>query len=174
MRKRTNKYIVDVNVLKIITANGAVIIADTSDYDLISKYSWCISKTGYAVANINNKVTKLHRYVLGINDPKKIIDHKNGNTLDNRKVNLRVCTNAENARNCKVSKNNTSGVSGVQFIKKSGRYRARITVNRKEIRLGHYKTFDEAVKARLEAEKKYFGEFAPCVGCLRMDGENND
>ena len=161
MRKSTNKFEIEGDILKITTASGVLILADAADYDLLSKYSWCISNTGYAVANINYKVIRMHRYILGLSEPTKIIDHINGNTLDNRKVNLRYCTNTENSRNCRLSKNNTSGVSGVNLIKSSGRYRARIMVNRKEIRLGHFKTFEEAAKARREAEKKYFGEFAP-------------
>lgn len=161
MRKSTNKFEIEGDILKITTASGVLILADAADYDLLSKYSWCISKTGYAVANINCKVVKMHRYILGLSEPTEIIDHINGNTLDNRKANLRRCTNTENSRNCKLSKNNTSGASGVNLIKSSGRYRARIMVNRKEIRLGHFKTFEEAKKARREAEKKYFGEFAP-------------
>lgn len=161
MRKSTNKFEIVGDILKITTASGTLILADANEYDLLRKYSWCISKTGYAVANINCKVVKMHRYILGLSEPTEIIDHINGNTLDNRKANLRRCTNTENSRNCKLSKNNTSGASGVNLIKSSGKYRARIMVNRKEIRLGHFKTFEEAKKARREAEKKYFGEFAP-------------
>lgn len=162
-RKNTNKFVIENGKLEITTAKEKVIIADAEDYKILCKYSWCISKTGYVVANIDHKVTKMHRYILGIKNPNIIIDHINGNPLDNRRSNLRICTVTQNARNCALNKNNTSGATGVQLIKKSGRYRAVITVNRKEIRLGHFKTFDAALKARQEAEKKYFGEFAPSI-----------
>ena len=161
-RKKTNTYEVKGGILEVTTAKGMLILADAKDYELICQHSWCISKTGYAVANINNRVVKMHRYILGLKDSKEIIDHINGNPLDNRRCNLRICANSENSKNCGISKNNTSGVTGVQKIKKTGKYRARITVNRREIRLGHYDSFDEAVKARKQAEIKYFGEFAPC------------
>lgn len=163
-RKRTNQYEIKDDILIITTAKGARILADASDYDLISKYSWCVSKTGYPVANINAKVTKMHRYLLGRLCEGKIVDHINGNVFDNRRCNLRICkTAAENARNCGLSKNNKSGCSGVQFIKKTRKYRSRITVNRKEINLGHFDSYDDAVKARIAAEKKYFGDYAPSV-----------
>lgn len=160
-RKNTNKFVIENGKLEITTAKGKVIIADAEDYKILCKYSWCISKTGYAVANIDKKVTKLHRYLLGITDKRIIVDHKNGNPLDNRRNNLRICNAQENARNCKASKSNLTGVLGVSFIKKSGRYRARIMVDRKEIRLGNFKTLEEAKKAREAAELKYFGEYAP-------------
>ena len=159
-RKRTNTYELTNDTVIITTAKGEKIFASKKDFDKLSKYSWCISKTGYAVANINYKVVKMHRYILGLTNPKHVVDHINGNTLDNRRNNLRICNNTENARNCGLSKNNNSGFAGVQLIKKTGRYRARITVNRKEIYLGHFKTLAEAVEARKKAEEMYFGEFA--------------
>lgn len=163
-RKRTNEYKQVGDKLLITTSKKQTIIVDFSDYNILSKFSWSISKTGYAVANVHGKTTKMHRYILGITSDKTIIDHINGNPLDNRRANLRICNCiADNARNCKVRKNNTSGVTGVQKIKKTGKFRVRITVNRKEIRLGNYDKFEDAVKARIEAEKKYFGEYAPCV-----------
>lgn len=160
-KKCTNKFEIVGALLEITTASGIKIIADANDYPVLKNHSWCISKTGYAVASIGKKVTKLHRYLLGITDKRFIVDHKNGNPLDNRRNNLRICNAQENARNCKASKSNLTGVLGVSFIKKSGRYRARIMVDRKEIRLGNFKTLEEAKKAREAAELKYFGEYAP-------------
>jgi HNH endonuclease len=87
------------------------------------------------------------------------IDHKNGDLLDNRVENLRISTPEQNAMNRKICRNNNSGVTGVGLVK-SGRYRARITVNKKEMNLGTFKTKEEAIKARKDAEVKYFGEWA--------------
>lgn len=136
-------------------------MVDAENAEKVKKYSWCISKTGYPIANIGGKVTKLHRFLLGIEKQKEIVDHINGNPLDNRRINLRICTCAENNRNCKLSKNNSTGHTGVSRIKSTGKFRARIMLDRKEIRLGHFDTYEEAVKAREQAEIKYFGEFAP-------------
>ena len=158
MRKRTNTYEVHGDVLKITTKNGIEIIADADDLEKLNKYSWCISKTGYPVANINYKVTKMHRYILGLSDPTIIVDHKNRNPFDNRKANLRICTIADNTRNKSVSKNCKSGHIGIRKTP-YGRYNVRITCNRKEIYVGNFKTLEEAIAARKTAEQKYHGEF---------------
>lgn len=155
MKKNTNTY-----VIKVITKKGEEILIDAEDFEKVRRYSWCISKTGYPVANISGKVTKLHRYLLGLTNPKIIVDHINRNTLDNRKCNLRICTALENARNTTVSKNSSTGYLGISLTAQ-GKYRARIMVNRKEIRLGNYSRIEDAIKARKQAEKKYFKEFAP-------------
>lgn len=155
MKKNTNQY-----EINIITKKGEKILIDIEDFEKVKKYSWCISKTGYPVANINGKVIKLHRYLLNVKNSKIIIDHKNRNPLDNRKSNLRICTQLENARNTTVSKNNNTGYLGISLTAQ-GKYRARITVNRKEIRLGNYEKIEDAINARKKAEKIYFGEFAP-------------
>lgn len=163
LRARTNKYEICGDKLLITTAKGDKIVADAADYEVLSKFSWCISKTGYPVANINGKTVKLHRYLLGVKDVSVIIDHINGDPLDNRRQNLRVCTNSENTRNCKVAKNNTSGYTGIRKIAKSGRYNVRITFNRQEIHIGNFENIEDAIEARIAAEKKYFGSFAPSV-----------
>lgn len=87
-------------------------------------------------------------------DKSEKIDHINGNTLDNRLKNLRICSHTENMRNRK-----TSGFKGVSKTA-SGKYRARITVNNKELHLGSFKSKEEAAKAYNEAANKYYGVFA--------------
>lgn len=146
--------------MKVITSNGVEILIDPEDYEKVKRYSWCISKTGYAVANIKGKVTKMHRYILNESKPEIIIDHINRNKLDNRKENLRRCTYKQNSRNTSVSKNNATGYLGISLTAQ-GKFRARIMVDGKEIRLGNYDNIDEAIKARKQGEKIYFGEYAP-------------
>jgi hypothetical protein len=108
----------------------------------------------------------MHRIVMGVTDPKIFVDHINGNTLDNRKENLRLCNNTENCRNSKKSVNNTSGYKGVSYVPWSGKWlrnkpwRAYIVVDRKQISLGMYKTKEEAHEAYKQAAVKYHGEFA--------------
>lgn len=143
------------------TKSGVEYFFDKEDYLLVSKYSWCISKTGYPVANINHKVIKLHRYILNA-PPKSIIDHINGNTLDNRKTNLRFATHLGNARNSTVSKSSKIKHLGISICP-NGKFRARIMVNGKEINLGRFIDINDAIKARREAEIKYFGEYAPSL-----------
>ena len=153
-----NTYEFDGDVLKIITSKGDIIIADAEDYEKLKMHSWCISKTGYAVSNINKKVTKLHRYLFGLTDPNVVVDHINHNPLDNRKCNMRICTAYENSLN-------QSGLKGRELPvgigqTPTGRYTAEISVSRRTIHLGTFDTVDDAWNARKEAEIKYFGEFA--------------
>lgn len=157
-RGRTNQYIVEGNLLRIVTKKGETILADAADLNVLNKHSWCISKTGYPVANINKKTIKLHRYLLGLTDPDVLVDHKNNNPLDNRRDNLRICTARENGWN-------QSGNSGRKLpvgirITPAGRYVAVIQPNKKHIHLGTFDTLEEAATARRDAELKYFGDFA--------------
>lgn len=148
------------NQATVITASGKEIIIDSSDIEKVMKHSWCISKTGYTVANVHGHTIKLHRYLLDLEPGKYVVDHIDGDPLNNRRSNLRLCSMRENARNIGLKKTNTSGCAGVR-VTGHGRYNARITVDRKEIHIGNFATMEEAVAARKQAEKQYFGEFAP-------------
>jgi hypothetical protein len=83
------------------------------------------------------------------------IDHINGDTFDNRAANLREVSHTDNNRNMKKGRNNTSGVVGVEYLDYVGRWRARIKVDQKNIYLGYFDCFDDAVFARKEAEKTF-------------------
>ena len=159
-RKNTNKFEIVGDVLKITTAKGQEILADAEEVDKLSRYSWCVSAQGYAVANIRGKVVKINRYILGLDNCNgKIVDHINRNKLDNRKVNLRFCTQKENARNMTVAKNSKTQVLGVRKTK-HGKYNVRIVADRKEHHIGNFETIEDAIVARQKAEIKYHGRFA--------------
>jgi hypothetical protein len=115
-----------------------------------------ISKTGYVFIRINGVGYKAHRlawlYIHGVN-PEGDLDHINGNGLDNRIENLRVVTPLENQRNRKLNKNNKSGTLGVRYRKDKCKWIAYIKYNHKSVSLGSFKTKDEAIKARKQAEK---------------------
>ena len=88
------------------------------------------------------------------------VDHINHDILDNRINNLRKCTNSQNLQNhTKLASNNTSGVTGVYWIKSKNKWRSEIAVNKQKFHLGYYINLQDAIKAREEAEDKYFGEF---------------
>lgn len=88
------------------------------------------------------------------------VDHINGNKLDNRKHNLRVCTHAENTKNRSPNKNpGNSRFKGVDFQKRSGTWRARITVNYRKIYLGDFRTEVDAAIAYNGAAMKYHGRY---------------
>lgn len=151
-----NKYEDIGYCIKGTTKGGVEFLIDKEDYEKVKKYSWVLSKTNRLVANISGKVVYLHRFILGID--KGIIDHINGNNRDNRRENLRVTDCKGNSQN-KIS-NNKFRVNGIRKTKQ-GTYQARITVNYKYLHIGTYKTIEEAIEARKNAEQKYFGEFAP-------------
>lgn len=134
---------------------------DLDDYDKIKDYCWSLSHRYIVCHQWKVKgFIYLHKFV--INEKDSMVDHINGDSLDCRKSNLRKATNQQNSMNHGEPINNTSGVCGVSWKKDKQRWKAYITVNRKQIHLGYFKEdeFELAVKARKEAELKYFGEFA--------------
>lgn len=92
--------------------------------------------------------------------PNGQIDHINGNTSDNRIVNLREATNSQNMMNRKLNANSQSGAKGVSFHQGSQRWRARLQLNGKRIHLGDFKNKEAAEIAYEAAAKRHFGEFA--------------
>ena len=100
----------------------------------------------------------LHRIIMG--EPEDlVVDHINGDPLDNRRENLRIVTQQQNNMNVSMNKRNKSGVAGVCWDKTSNKWRAEIMYKKKSIYLGRFDNLEEAGKARKDAEMKYFGEF---------------
>ena len=131
---------------------------DKEDFDKIKDYCWCVDAYGYVVAN-TKKTIRFHRLIMDCPED-RVVDHINRVKHDNRKSNLRICTQAENSKNLSISKNNTSGITGVSWYKKNSKWIAQIRINRKLVHLGYFENLEDAAKARKEAEEKYFGEFA--------------
>lgn len=100
----------------------------------------------------------MHRVIM---DAKKgqIVDHIDGRGLNNTRNNLRIVTASQNAINRKIRSDNSSNVVGVSLDKKKAKWIARITVDGKKIKLGEFKTLEEAVEVRKKAEKEHFGEY---------------
>lgn len=134
---------------------------DLEDYALIKDIYWNKTNAGY-LRGYKNKTKKwIHRMVINKKE-NEVIDHINRNRLDNRKENLRICTQQENTFNSNLSKNNTSGIIGVYLRKDTKKWDSKLMLDRKSISLGCYNTKEEAIIARLNAEIKYFGkDFAP-------------
>ena len=137
---------------------------DLEDYDKIKDYTWSKTSSGYLIAYIkgsNNQYVYMHRLIVGLDNCDDYdVDHSNHNTCDNQKENLRICTHQNNIMNSKLSKNNKSGITGVRLDSSMNKWIAQITFECKTIYLGTYDNFEDAVKARKEAEEKYFGEYA--------------
>lgn len=130
------------------------------------------TKNQYPFIKIGKKSILLSRLILGIaGDPDKYADHINGNTLDNRDENLRVCTLKENMRNRKMSRKCTTGFKGAYihkrtYVKKDGtvvnevKYIPSISVDKKRFVFGTYKTPEEAAYVYDQVAMQLFGEFA--------------
>ena len=88
------------------------------------------------------------------------VDHKDGDGLNNRWLNIRECNQSQNMCNRRVQKNNHLGVKGVNYCEKTKKYRALITKNGKRIYLGYHDTLEVAAYTHQKAAKKYHREFA--------------
>lgn len=140
---------------------GSQFYFDLEDYDKIKDYCW--------IEYIRDGYHSLEAWNIGVGGnitmnwviTGKYHDHINRNPLDNRKSNLRPCNLYQNAMNSSIMSNNTSGITGVNWDKQAQKWVARIQYYGKRISLGHFDNKDDAIKARLKAEAKYFKEFAP-------------
>lgn len=150
-------------------------IVDDEYFQELSAFKWyfTLNKQGkprsvlavkWNKLNKKNETILMHRYIMGATKG-QIVDHINGNILDNRKSNLRFCSISQNAMNSrKTNRSNlTSKLKGVSLDRSGKRikpWRAFIKLNKKSIYLGNFKTEIEAHNAYCEAAKKHFGHFA--------------
>ena len=144
------------------TLKGEPFYFDLEDYDKIKNYCWEYDKDQYCVSNdYNNRTTiKMHRIILGLTKRENQVDHIKHINFDNRKSELRVVDNSKNGMNKDKPKNNSSGHLGVSWNKRYEKWEAHIGINNKKIYLGRYSIIEDAIKARKEAEEKYFGEYS--------------
>ncbi len=140
------------------------VLIDKDDWEKIKHISWYIQKQKNhkfrVQTKLSNRTMRLHRFILNVTNPNIKVDHINGNPLDNRRKNLRICSNAENSKNQDLRDTNTSGYKGVTWDKARKKWKAWIMVNYKGINLGRFILKKDAAKAYNEAAIKYFGEFA--------------
>jgi len=135
-------------------------IVDEDEFDRLDElpYTWTASRAKgresvYAQGWDGYKSVMMHRWIMNPH-PKKVIDHINHNTLDNRRENLRELTHAENLQNHRgASKNSKSGVRGVYWDRSRGMWMAQYKLNGKPVNLGRFKTIEEA-RDVVERERK--------------------
>lgn len=146
-------------------SRGKGTLIDTADLELVTSKKWSATFTGshwYALARVEGKVQYLHRWLTSP-EATQVVDHINGDTLDNRRSNLRICTHAENCRNHATLHNrNSTGYHGVSV--ESGKFQARIMLDGKSIHIGAFTTIEEAIAARDAAALELHGEFARLNG----------
>lgn len=152
------------STISIALTKGHECIIDISDFELVSRFKWRASNSGkdfYAKGKIDKKTdVYMHRYILGATKG-QMVDHINGNTLDNRRSNIRLSNKILNARNMKKSsKKGLSKYKGVSYSKSSKRWVAYICINNKKINLKPSATEIEAAQKYNDAALKFFGEHA--------------
>jgi hypothetical protein len=141
------------------------VAVDVEDQHLLARSPWHRDSHGYLAGSrvVGSTRLKLHRLIAGAQRG-EMVDHINGDILDNRRCNLRVCSNRQNQQNRRFQMKNETGYKGVVFDRRSAGYArpfyARITVDGKMRHVGSYTTAEEAARAYDRAALQHFGTFA--------------
>lgn len=151
---------------ELVLKNGHIVLFDEVDTDFIKQYNWFADKIGnrfYVKARLMNlngtqRSFYLHRGIMGVTDRNVLVDHINGNPLDNRRCNLRACSSSDNSKNRQKSVGTMFPYKGVE--PKGFGYSARIAANGKRFCLGTFDCPIKAAKAYDSAAIFYHGEFA--------------
>lgn len=161
LQRNKNNYKIVNDYVVFYLSHDKTFTIDLSDLDFVLniKRCWFLNKQNYVTCKYKGKEVKLHNYIM---KPQNgyMVDHIDGDSTNNRRYNLRICKEIDNAKNKKTPTNNTSGVKGVTWNNIKNAWQVRIGYNNKRICLGYYTDFDKATKVRKAAEKKYFKEFA--------------
>lgn len=143
---------------KIKLTRGQYAIIDDADYDLISQFNWHCSAKGYAERSAHNGETrKMHRVIMNAPDGMQV-DHINRNKLDNRRSNLRLCTNTQNVANTPPRPGRK--YKGISFIESTNRWKAEIYTLGKSRYLGVFNCPKKAALAYNKAAVQKYGSFA--------------
>lgn len=149
-------------LIKLSGAKDTYTIVDDEDYGELSRWAWAYHKNGYAHRGTSSwgKSLKfyMHREIMGAADGQDV-DHINGNKLDNRKSNLRLCSRSQNMANA-PGRGVTSRYKGVGWDRSRGKWHAKIMVDYKTINLGRFDSEIEAARAYDAAALRYFGSYA--------------
>ncbi len=147
---------------------GKNAVVDDKDFEWLNSRKWHFDNTGYASTTLHlgrvngkKKIQKVLMHRVIAQTPSGLVtDHINGDRLDNRSVNLRICTQGENTRNRRLRKGNDTGYHGVSWWKRDANWSSQITINRRNIRIGYFETKEQAALAYNHFASVYHGEFA--------------
>jgi len=166
INKKENEIKIDGNIayIKIESPVKGTMLCDVEDLPKLKDLYIRIRESHgsqYAIAMKDYYPRSIHRIIMGIDDSKIQVDHINGNGLDNRKKNLRLCNNTDNNRNkIKPNKNNTSGYRGVSYDKSRNKWCSCIEKNGKKFSK-RFDTPELAYEWYVDMNKKLYGEFSP-------------
>lgn len=142
------------------TVNGDIFIIDYDDYETVSRFRWYLDrKQGYILTGNGKTTTRLHRLILKAPDG-MVVDHIDGNPLNNTKVNLRICTQKENCCNRRKIKKSSSIFKGVHYLKAEDNWQAYIVCNHRKKHIGVFNSEKMAAIAYNKEAAKQFGQFA--------------
>jgi hypothetical protein len=147
-----------------IKENNYCLLIDENDYFLIQNKKVGVLRTrlnNYAYCMIDGKLSLVHRLIMGLEKgDKKMVDHIDGNGLNNKRNNLRIATHSENGANKSSIPNTSSKYKGVYWEKRKNKWQSQITFNNRTKSLGRYNSEKDAALAYNKAALKQFGEFA--------------
>lgn len=150
----------------IYLTQGKKTLVDDADWEYLHSWEWTAlrGQSGYYAVRSTYPQGKrvlvhMSRVILGLTDPKVLADHRSGDTLDNRRDNLRPATKAQNRANAVLNKNSTSKLRGVTYLKSQKRWRARIRLDGKDLFLGYFDSKEEAEIVYHQKAVEVWGEF---------------
>lgn len=160
-KPNTNRYAIQPDgSAHVITKKGDVFVVDRSDLETVMAYGWWLSNSGYAVAGRYRRGggshrILMHRLLCPTSPDKPGVDHIDRDKLNNRRGNLRACTQADNLKNAKGHRDSRTGIKGVSRTY-NDRFRARVGGHL----VGTFRTIEEAQSAVISFRAAAHGEFA--------------
>jgi len=148
--------------------DGYSATVDSCDLAILIGHNWYLATSRLrsgkvrivgARSTINGRLVLMHRFIMGVTDPRILVDHQDHNTLNNRRLNLRICGHSQNQANRLIPVTNTSGYKGVRLTDE-GRWMAFIKTKGKQRSLGTFLNKHTAALAYNDAAREIFGEFA--------------